>query len=235
MADKTQRAQRGTRVSRKGSRRRFDTTARADLLDLLADGATIEDAAAQLGFDRNTPARFARSNPSFREALDRALDAGAWLRDTTTVFTDDMREALLDLCRQGLKPRPAARQLGLDAGNVGRYIAHDEAFRARVVDALAEAVDLVEHAAFREAQAGVPRLVEYVLNNRRPRKWRTARLIGIAGANRDGEPEGPIEVTDTTARDRDLIASALREYGPQFAQLGHALVEQQRREDGTES
>src|SRR5438445_814290 len=102
------RARRGSRVSHSGSRRTFDTTARAELLDMLAGGATIEEAATALGFARTTIPRKAKADPTLREAIDRALDAGAWLRDSTKVFTEDMRAMLLDKCREGLKPRPAA-------------------------------------------------------------------------------------------------------------------------------
>lgn len=217
-----------SRVKHTQGRKRFDVHARAAILELLEQGATHEDAAAAVGLTVRTSNRYAAQHAEWREAIDAALDVGAWLRDTTTKFTEEIRELWLDQLRDGVRPAPAARKLGLDWSNVRKYIARDDVFRARMGAALSEAVDRVEHSVFENAIVRHDqRAGEFILKNLRKTKYRDVRLIGVGGINGEQQPEGPIEVeVDEKAITRDRLARAFLD--PRFTALAHEIEEAQR-------
>lgn len=215
--------------SRGGGRPKFDGRARADLLRAVEAGATFEEAATAQGFSRSTVQRHARQSSGFRSALDAALEVGARNRDSTTRFTSEVREMFLDLMREGMKPKQAARQLGLDPKTTAHYIETHDDFRFEVRSAMAEALDIVEHVQMKDAQtpgAANQRAREFVLKNRRPRTYRDTRLIGLGGIGEDDKPTGPVEVDldEKRARTRRLGA-ALLEAGPAFAALAVRIVD----------
>lgn len=226
---------RATRAKRSGGRKQLSIDDRATILELVAAGSTVEEASAQVGFTARPVQRYAKDHPKYREALDRALDTGAWLRDTTIVFTEPVREQFLDLLRNGSKPRPAARQVGCDPGNVMRYVGANPQFRAKVTEAMSEALDRVEAATFVDAITGGSqgqRAREFILKNKRPKAYRDVRLVGHGGIDGEGVPTGPVSIeVDDKAESRALLAKALLD--PQFVALAHA-VHAERDEEGTE-
>jgi hypothetical protein len=56
--------------------RGFGSAKQIELLNIIADGATILDAAKRVGVSKSTVALLARARPEFRRLLDQALDSG---------------------------------------------------------------------------------------------------------------------------------------------------------------
>lgn len=218
------------RAKTRNGRKTFGPEERARFLELVETGETVQHAAAAVGFVASTVHRYRKKHPEYGILIDAAFDVGSRHRDLTTKFTEDVRERFLELIAEGHKISTAARSLALNAGHVSTYIGSHPEFRAKYLAARAEALDWVE---FEVAQAGRGknttvnmRAAEYVLNNRRPQRWRTARLVGLVGEGEDGQPGGPVVVEShdksaSTAR----IGAALLRNGPGFAALAGILTE----------
>lgn len=232
MTEPTDRRARAIRAKHAGGRRKFGPVERAELLERVEHGATIAEAVTEMGFSRGTVGRHAPPGSDFRAQLDAALDIGERLRDRTLVFTETVRAQLVELVGVGRSVRHACAELGVDYGNVRGYIAAHEPFRLEVQGARVLALDRVESAAFDAATGKLPnvnaRLVEYVLNNQRPRKWRTARLIGLAFAGGDGEAPARAPDIDLPVDDRDVTTRRLGDFvlanGPEAAAVGLVLA-----------
>jgi hypothetical protein len=101
-------------------------------------------------------------------------------------FTRARRESYLAFLRQGLRPMAAARSVGIDPWAVRNYRRRDPVFAAEYDDALEEALEQVEDAAYQMAIAGNTALIQFILTNRAPTRWKR-------------EPYAQVSVTANTA------------------------------------
>jgi hypothetical protein len=102
-------------------------------------------------------------------------------RDKFGKFGTPTREKYLEQLRQGVRRLPAARNVGVSEELVRLYRKAFPAFAVEEKSAEEESLDEVENAMHQAAISGNVRAGEFILCNRRPKRWQARRRHEVGG------------------------------------------------------
>jgi hypothetical protein len=122
-------------------------------------------------------------------------------------FNDVMKDKLLDMIIEGVRPSQAMKALGLSMSVYYDHYNTDPDFAAMVDQAEEHATDIIENSLWQRAKEGNVEAIKEWLHNRRSNKWTDSKNIKVSG-----DKDAPLKIELS-------LQEKMKAYEKHFAEL----------------